>query len=98
MEDIGPLADGSIGSRISFEPATRDNIGEYYVVVTSCIAYGDLSKEKCEDGKPFTVTIVDPCYETNILADIFLDQMARPQLQTTELNLRDQIPFGNWPW
>ena len=24
--------------------------------------------------------------------------MARPQLQTTELNLRDQIPFGKWPW
>jgi hypothetical protein len=54
--------------------------------------------EKCEDGQPFLVTIVDPCFNTEILADIFVDQMARPQLQSAELNLRDQIPFGRWPW
>lgn len=66
--------------------------------MTSCISYGDLSKEKCEDGTPFLVTIVDPCYETTIITDIFVDEMARPQLQTATLNLRDQIPFGRWEW
>jgi hypothetical protein len=31
VENIGPLADGTIGSRLSFEPALKSNIGEYLI-------------------------------------------------------------------
>ena len=41
--------------------------------MTSCIAYGDLSREKCVDGKPFLITVIDPCFDTAILTEIFVD-------------------------
>lgn len=88
-ENIGPLASGSIGSKLKVEPSNKSNIGEYLIQMKSCIAYGDGSMEKCQVGTPFVVTIVDPCYKTTIETEIFVDEMSKPQLQTQKLNLRD---------
>ena len=76
--NLGPLDDGSIGDRVSAKPASKDNLGEYTLQITSCLTYGDQTAKACADGAPFTITVVDPCSDTTIAAEIFPDVMSKP--------------------
>ena len=96
--NLGPLITGTIGDRLTAEPALKENVGEYTLQITSCQRYGNGISEACVDGAPFTITVVDPCWSTEIVSAIFPDVMQRPRLQTQGLNLRDSIAFGRWEW
>ena len=95
---LGPLENGNIGSKLGFNPNSYGNLGDYQIMVTSCISYGDGSKQVCSDGEPFTVSVYDPCPYTEINSSIFDRVMARPQLQTDTLNLFNELPIGAWTW
>jgi len=74
---MGATETGSIEYQVFTEPATRDNLGEYTMQILSCVNYGDpaLGQKNCQEGEPFVIDVIDPCFSTSIISSIFTDVM-----------------------
>jgi len=92
---------------IFLNPAERDDQGEYAFCLKTCVSYvvdGASGAEDvvCSESAPFKVILEDPCDTTEIVSAGFDRVMGKPQLQSEELSLAEEIQFnngfGSWPW
>lgn len=92
-------------SRIFVNPMSRANLGVYNLRIVSCIdvGSGDNVEARCESSNPFTVTIVDPCKETNIVAYGFPAdfEVEVPIMRSVTFKVSQEImkrPNAVFPW
>lgn len=94
-----------IGPDIFVHPEIRQNVGNYMMIINTCIdvGTGDDYMKRCEPSMPFQVTINDPCYDTQIQEYAFPASFVFdvPILQLRSFSVPDVIlsnAFAQFPW